>query len=138
MIPCHEPEVVNAIANHPAANQGWGEMDFGPAMADSRNVFFADAGFCAMFIWSAPGVYECHISSTPEARDGSLYSKGKAMLGYMKDRGARMIWGQPSISNRAAICYIRRMGLKSVGLGHNAVIGPVEFFVMEDLQCRPL
>lgn len=137
MIPCHEPEVVNAIANHPSASMGL-ELDFTPAMANDRNVFFADSGFCAMFIWSAPGVYECHISATPEARNASLYPKGRAMLAYMRDRGAVMIWGQPLVTNRAAICYIRRMGLKSAGFGHNPIIGPVEYFVMEDLQCRQL
>ncbi len=112
------------------------DLDFTEAMADQRNVFFAVGGFCAMFIWSAPRVYECHIMALPAARGRYLYTAGSAMLAFMKDIGAEMVWGQPAVGNLPAQAYIRRMGLVECGTGHNPLVGPVRYFVTRDMQCR--
>lgn len=110
------------------------DLDFSGAVANDQNVALTDdAGFSAIFQWSAPGVYECHIMGTKASRGANAMQSGRAMLAYMKAHGARMVWGRPSIYNRAAICFIRRMGLKSEGTGTCPLVGEVEYFVTEGL-----
>lgn len=134
-----DPAIVNALANQPDVSEGikigaiWTDqfMDFGPVVENERNVTLMDGGFCAMFVFSAPGVYECHIMALPEYRGGFAFEAGRRMLDFMRGHGARMVWGQPSIHNRAAICYIRRMGLKPAGFAHIPVMGDVQYFVKD-------
>jgi hypothetical protein len=110
------------------------DLDFSDAVADARNFALTDdAGFAAIFQWSAPRVYECHIMGTKVARGTNAMQSGREMLAYMKTQGARLVWGRPSIYNRAAICFIRRMGLKSEGVGSDPFVGEVEYFVTEGL-----
>lgn len=109
-------------------------LDFADALEDGKTVALRDDnGFCSIFKWTAPGVYECHIMAVKEARGASMMRSAREMLDYMKGHGARLVWGQPSIYNRAAICFIRRMGLKSAGKGSDPFLGEVEYFVTEGL-----
>ena len=110
------------------------ELDFSDAVETPKNIALTDdAGFAAIFQWSAPRVYECHIMGTKSARGANAMQSGREMLAYMKNEGARLVWGRPSIYNRAAICFIRRMGLKSEGKGSDPFVGEVEYFVTEGL-----
>jgi len=68
-----------------------------------------------------------------EDRGVAAMAIGRKMLEFMKAQGAKIVWGQPSIYNRAAICYIRRMGLKPAGFGKDAIAGEVQYFVTEGL-----
>lgn len=106
-------------------------LDFTAYVEDKRNVTLVYGGFGAIFVFRGPGIYECHIMARKEARGSNAIAIGREMLAYMKEVGAKTIWGQPSIYNRAAICYIRRMGLKPVGFGVDTVAGEVQYFVME-------
>lgn len=136
-----DADVVNAIANDASVRQMMflgavyppNELDFTPWVEDPRNVVLVSGGFCAMFVWRGPGIYECHLMVTKADRGASSMSIGKQMLAMMKDEGATLVWGQPSIYNRAAICYIRRMGLKPAGFGVDAIAGEVQYFVTEGL-----
>lgn len=100
---------------------------------DTKNYVLIEDGFCAVFAWTAPDVYECHIMALKQSRGAFMFDAGKRMLSYMKDHGARMVWGQPSIYNRGAICYIRRMGLTARGVGNHPIVGDVQYFVTENL-----
>lgn len=136
-----DADAVNAIANDASVRELMflgamyppNELDFTPWVEDPRNVVLVDGGFCAMFVWRGPGIYECHLMIRKEDRGSSAMQVGKKMLAMMKQEGARLIWGQPSIYNRAAICYIRRMGLKPAGFGTDAIAGEVQYFVTEGL-----
>jgi hypothetical protein len=61
-----------------------------------------------------------------------MMRSAREMLAYMKERGARLVWGQPSVHNRGAICFIRRMGLKPAGFRTDPLLGDVQDFVTED------
>ena len=131
--------LLNAIANQPdvrsmifvGLRHSEEPLEFDQVADDPNNYVLEDHGFCAIFQWSAPGIYECHLISLKVARGKHAMEAGHAMLAYMKERGASMVWGRPSVYNRAAICYIRRMGLLSKGLGSHPVVGEVEYFVKE-------
>lgn len=135
----NDGEIVNAIANHPSVRSmiflglryDDNPLDFTDCVADPKNFVLEDDGFCAIFGWSAPGVYECHVMGVKDARGAPAMATGHAMLAYMKEQGATMVWGQPSIYNKPAICYIRRMGLKSWGFATHPMLGEVEYFVTE-------
>jgi len=132
---------VDAIANDPIVKQtsmlGYKhythDLYFEDVVADAKNHVLIEDGFCAIFAWTSPGVYECHIMAMKQARGASMFDAGKRMLAYMKEQGARQVWGQPSIYNRGAICYIRRMGLKLYGSGTHPMLGDVQYFVTEAL-----
>jgi hypothetical protein len=134
-------EIVNEIGNNPSvrALMFLGAMyppeylDFSPWVEDPRNIILRDGGFVAMFVWRGPGIYECHLMIRKEDRGAKAMAVGKEMLQIVANEGARTVWGQPSIYNRAAICYIRRMGLKPAGFGVDAIAGEVQYFVTEGL-----
>lgn len=126
---------VNAIANDPdvQARMGAGELDFTVALADDRCVALVDNGFCALFVWTSPFVYEGHVMALPGKRGRNALDLMQEAFGWMKSRGAKMIWGQPSIANRAALWYARRMCMKDHGPGYHPIVGDVRYFVLEDL-----
>lgn len=138
-------EAVNTIANDDSVRQMMflgmrypeNHLDFTTAVEDERTVVLESNGFCALFNWSAPGIYECHIMALKNARGAHAMQAGRLMLEHMWGLGATRVWGQPSVYNRAAICYIRRMGLKPAGFGKHGVLGEVQYFMTEDHPCRP-
>lgn len=110
------------------------ELDYASVFDDTRNVILSDGeAFAAIFKWTSPGVYECHIMALADARGAGMMKSARDMLAYMKDHGARVVWGQPSIYNKAAVCFIRRMGLRASGYGNDPFIGEVQYFVTENL-----
>lgn len=110
-------------------------LDFTPWVEDERSITLLYGGFCALFVWRGPNIYECHLMVRKSDRGARGLATGREMLAWMAANGARRVWGQPSVHNRAAITYIRRMGLKSQGLGIDPIVGEVEYFMTEDL-CR--
>lgn len=136
-----DANLVNAIANENSVRQMMfvgmmyplHDLDFSDCIENKQNIcLIDDKGFCSIFQWSAPGVYECHIMAPKAARGASCMASAREMLAFMRKHGARLVWGRPSIYNRAAICFIRRMGLKSAGFGQDAAAGDVQYFVTED------
>ena len=109
------------------------ELFWDDVVKDPKNCVLIDGGFCAVFAWTSPDVYECHIMALKIARGANMLRTGKLMLEYVKRLGAKMVWGQPSVYNRGAICYIRRMGLKATGFGTHPIVGDVQYFVTEAL-----
>lgn len=137
----NDPGLVNAIANENSVRQMMfvgmvyplHDLDFSDCIENKQNICLVDdKGFCSIFQWSAPGVYECHIMAPKSARGASCMASAREMLAFVKKEGARLVWGRPSIYNRAAICFIRRMGLKPAGFGTDAAAGDVQYFVTED------
>jgi hypothetical protein len=132
-----DPDPVNALANAPDVRapmmlgmwEPLAPLDFSASVEDPNNVVLMEDGFCAIFTWSAPFTYEVHIMARPDSRGAAGMHIGRKMLGYMQDHGARVVWGRPSIFNRAAICYIRRMGLKEAGFGVHPIIGECQYFI---------
>jgi RimJ/RimL family protein N-acetyltransferase len=136
-----DPDEVNAVANDPTVRElmflgmvyPQFDLDFSECMESSKATVLCDeAGFCSVFEWKAPGVYECHIMAPKAARGANMMRSAREMLAYMKERGARLVWGQPSVHNRGAICFIRRMGLKPAGFRTDPLLGEVQDFVTED------
>jgi len=133
--------LLNIVANDPAVRRmafiGMSypnmELDYASVFEDDRNVILSDGvAFCAIFKWTSPGVYECHIMALPHVRGADMMAKAREMLAYMKNHGAVSVWGQPSIYNKAAVCFIRRMGLRASGYGNDPFIGEVQYFVTEN------
>lgn len=137
-----EPTLLNRIANDPEVRQlaflgmlyPSQELDYGVVFDDSRNIILSDgSAFGAIFKWTSPGVYECHIMALAHARGAGMMQTARTMLSYVAERGAKTVWGQPSIHNKGAVCFIRRMGLKASGYGKDPFIGDVQYFVTENL-----
>ena len=108
-------------------------LDFSAWVDDPRNHALTCDGFAAIFVFRGPGIYECHIMARQSSRGKEAIRIGRDMLAYMKEQGAEMVWGQPSIYNKAAIWYIRAMGLVAKGAGTDTVAGEVQYFVTEGL-----
>jgi hypothetical protein len=136
---------VNAFCNHPEVlptlSLGKGVIDVSAAMEDHRNVFMIGVHGGAMFHWSAPGVYDAHDFFLPEGRGTWALRISRAMIGTMfKTHGARMIWAQTPIENRACRMFNRWLGFKSDGVSMvrlmpDADPQEVETFVMERKPC---
>lgn len=92
-------------------------------------VFPADFPTLALiFEWSAPGIWQVHTMSRPEAR-GTLVEDAKRLMYEMfVQHGADMIWGQTPITNIAARKFNVKIGAEIAGQGLHHVSGPVEYF----------
>lgn len=130
----HDPRPVNEIANIPqvAAALGAEAFDFTDVMADKRNiVLWRDRGV-AVCMWCAPRVFEVHLFYHPDTRTRNAINASISMGDYMMTYHADMLWGQPKMSNRAAIWHIRQVRFEHAGDGHNPLIGDVSFFVRKE------
>lgn len=127
----------NYVANHPTVKPtlGYNEdyTDFTPLFEHPElyTLLHDEVGAASIFEWSAPGVWQAHSLFLPESRGRNGIETGKAMLAWMFEHGARMVWGQTPIDNRAARMFNRLIGGKSDGKGHHFMAGPVEYFVFE-------
>jgi len=139
---------VNAVVNHPAVlaglSLGFDYLDVTPLIENPRNVFLMGEQGGAMFIWSAPGVYDAHDYFLPEGRGKWAMAASFAMLGIMFDAyGAEMIWAQTPIENRACRLFNRILGFKSGGT-ESAILIPghppceVELFVLKGGDLPPM
>jgi hypothetical protein len=72
-----DAEKINAIANDPSVRElmflgmiyPQFDLDFTECIESGNTVALRDdAGFCSVFQWKAPGVYECHIMAPKAAR----------------------------------------------------------------------
>lgn len=132
---------VNAVCNHPAVlpslSLGHGEVDVSDLLANHRNVAFLSDRGGALFHWNAPGVYAAHDFFLPEGRGAWALRASREMLGVMfRDYGARLIWAETPVENRACRMFNRWLGFKSEGVSETVAIPgddpiQVETFVME-------
>jgi len=137
-----DPAIVNDLANIPEVSRSISldgevaEFDFSDAIANPANVFLSEGGGVAMCIWSAPRVYEAHIIFHPESRGRAAINACIAMRDHMMANHADMLWGQPKLTNRAAIWLIRQAGFVCAGHGENPIVGPVQYLTYGSAQCR--
>jgi len=127
------PVEVNAIANHPDVQErmGAGEMDFTQALADERCVGLVYKGFCGLFVWSSPGIYEGHVMACPGDRGRVAIDLALQAFEWMKGMGAKTIWAQPSVNNRAALWYVNTLGMVPCGKGTHPIVGDVRYFLKD-------
>lgn len=127
----------NIIANHPEVKPticyADGYADFAPLLAhpDQYVLLHDGRGAASIFEWSAPGVWQGHSMFLPQSRGKEGIQSAREMLDWMFDHGARMLWGQTPLDNRAAQMFNRLIGFKSKGTGVHHVSGPVRYFVLE-------
>jgi RimJ/RimL family protein N-acetyltransferase len=130
---------VNAIANDPSvydmlllgALHPQCALDYSEQIDHPFVTALMIDGFAALFVWTSPGTYECHIMARKEVRGRKMIEASREMLAYMKSKGARRIWGQPSAYNPAAISFVKLMGLQYQDTGHHPVVGDVVYYEME-------
>lgn len=78
--------------------------------------------------WSAPGVWQIHTVSLPEAR-GNLVGEAKKLIHEMfTEHGADMIWGMCAMENIRARKFFPKIGADNAGEGVHHVTGDVEYF----------
>lgn len=137
IIQATDAAVHNAIANHPEVKP---TISYTPEYADFTPLFehpdqyvllHDGEGAAAIFEWSAPGVWQGHSMYLPERRGKEGVESGKAMISWMFDHGATMIWGQTPLDNRPAQMFNRLLGFKPCGEGVHFAAGPVRYFKLE-------
>jgi hypothetical protein len=131
---------VNAVCNHPdvlpGLSLGRGEVDVSGLVADRRNLFFLGEHGGALFHRTGPGVYAAHDFFLPSGRGNWALRASREMLAHVFAGGARLIWAETPVENRACRMFNRWLGFKSEGVStHTPVPGmdPItaETFVME-------
>lgn len=132
-----DASVHNTIANHPEVKPtiSYTEdyADFTPLFEhpDQYVLLHDNEGASSIFEWSAPGVWQGHSMFLPERRGKEGIASARAMIAWMFDNGAEMIWGQTPLDNRPAQMFNRLIGFKAKGTGTHHVAGPVRYFVFE-------
>ncbi len=129
-----DARLINQLANAPDVapfvNYGAGTMDFAPALASDANVIVLSNGkdAVAAFERTAPRRWQSHTLFGPTCRGRTAIDTGRAMVAWMLDRCADVLWGATAIKNRKARWFNRQIG--AVVVGHDAyeVEGPVEIF----------
>lgn len=125
---CFDVAVVNAAANHPYVRPTLGpaelgELDFEEAVADHNNIFLMGEYGGFALAWSAPGVYEVHVTILPEGRGKWAAQARQATIDYAKSTGAKMLWARIAPAAKYVSLFARRGGMQPTGemlytLGH--------------------
>jgi hypothetical protein len=131
----HDPDFVNRIVNDPAVLPffdlgGRGELDMTPCVLADRDYIFLSNGEDALSLWewSAPGVWEGHSLFLPSARGKKAVQAGRAMVEWMLDNDARLLFGLTPIRMRHAMAYNRMIGFKQVDQRDHNILGHVAVF----------
>lgn len=120
---CNDPRILPLVA--PAG----GPVDVTPLLADPRNVFMLGehGGLCSR--WCAPRVYDLHSFILPSASARWAQKAISQFISHMRfPVGARMLWAQIPLSNRAARLSARRHGFTA---HHKVTLAGVEHEVLE-------
>jgi len=121
---CNNPTVL------PTLSLGRGEIDVTSLIADHRNLFFLGEFGGAMFHRVAPDVYAAHDFFLPEGRGQWALRASRQMLKLAFDHGAKMVFADTPIANRACRMFNRWLGFQSRGISTDPVMGEVETFVL--------
>ncbi|MFC0304392.1 hypothetical protein ACFSTI_29280 [Rhizorhabdus histidinilytica] len=130
--------MLNRIANHPEVKPYFGpggvEVYFDELAALPNDYALLcngeDAG--AIFEWSGPGIWQMHYLSLPSCRGRRCIAEFRRMIDWMfEQEGARTIWGQTPIANKAARWLNRQLGGTSYGIREHHISGPCELFKVE-------
>jgi hypothetical protein len=128
---CNHPEV------HPTLSLGKGVIDVSAAMANRLNLFFMGEHGGAFFHLSGPRIYDAHDYFLPSGRGRWALDASREMLARMfAEHGARLIWAQTPVENRACRLFNRWLGFRSEGVSCVQLVPDdepvsVETFVME-------
>lgn len=112
------------------ANRIYGKGDLSAFVTDGRCFVLTNGTDIAVFAWRGPGIFEGHLEF--KSRGRSAIGVGKAMLAFMRDSGARMIWGPTPVGLRNVRWFQRQLGFVSQGIMATPE-GDCELFVMEFL-----
>lgn len=123
----------NHVLNHPSVAATFGKndgyADVAPLLDEPENyVLMAHGDTVTIFEWSAPDIWQAHYASLSRgmmAVDGLV-----AMANEMFADGAKMLWGQIPVGNRAARMMAKLIGASSKGFVDRDVEGRCELFVM--------
>ncbi|NYD88747.1 hypothetical protein [Sphingomonas melonis] len=137
--------LINRIANDSAILPHFdlgrtGALDFTPCLMapDDYIVLSNGKDAAAMFEWSAPNVWEGHTMFLPSCRGRRAVETGKAMMAWMFEHGAEIIWGQTPTIYRHVRWFNRQVGFSLAGIGFHHVSGEVERFVMRNPDGRTI
>lgn len=125
-----DARLANEIANLPEVGpylMADCDFDFTEAVENDRNFFLHDDGGIAVFAWSAPRVYECHLFFRPETRGKRAVEASMRMIDWMHPRFASAFWAQPPIGQKAAIWIGLRVGFKMRDTFNHPQLGPVQY-----------
>lgn len=131
----------NEICNNPAVMPGLSlgvidVVDLEPLVDNTRNHLLIGEFGGALLVWTAPGVYDVHDFVLPEGRGKWARNAAQDVFAFVFDQlGARLLWTQTPVENRASRMFNRILGFRSEGI-HVAKLWPgadprpVEYFVM--------
>ncbi len=139
----HDAVLVNSFANDPeisrAAGFGGREVDCGPRMLDGDLVFLTDGADAMMALHhdGDPATLQKHNLFKAGCRGGAAIRMGRAMLEWVAiNLGARTVWAQTPVANRKARWFNRQIGMTSRGVVASDLLGDVEIFEKEFVQCH--
>lgn len=143
---CYDAVAINRVCNHPEVLPGLalGEvsLDVSALVADERNIAFMGEYGGALFHRTGPSVYNAHDFFLPAGRgQWALHASREMLATIFRDYGARLIWAETPIENRACRMFNRWLGFRSEGIvsarpcPDTAPIA-METFVMDAFPCR--
>ena len=121
IFPTHDPDLVNRIANseavRPYIRPDGGVMDWAPLVTrpitETGVVVLTDGvDALAAFEITAPGVYQSHTLFGQACRGRKAIDTAKAMVAWMFNHGASIVWGTTPRENRAARWFNRQIGAR--------------------------
>lgn len=137
---------INAICNDPAVlpglSLGSAEIDVTALIADDRNIAMLGEHGGALFHRVAPAVYAAHDFFLPSGRGSWALAASREMLAAMFNHyGARIIFAETPVANRACRMFNRWLGFRSEGVALASLYPgskpqEIETFVMEAWPCR--
>jgi len=131
-------ELHNRVVNDPSVKPYFGKtegpVDVSPLLDEPENYVLLACGEDAVGIleWTAPDIFQAHYAMLPTCRGVWAVEAATAMTNYMfEHEGARAIWGQTPIGNKAARWLNRKVGCVSKGFVDRAADGRCELFWLE-------
>jgi hypothetical protein len=142
-----DASAANEICNNPTVLPGLSlgvidRIDLTPLVTNPRNHLLMGEFGGALLIWVAPGVYDVHDFVLPEGRGSWARDAAQDVFAFVFDvLGARLLFTQTPVENRASRMFNRILGFQSGGiheaiLWHGAEPRAVEYFTMEAKPCR--
>lgn len=139
----HDAVLVNSFANDAAINEGAGfggqRVDCAPRMLHGDLVFLTDGADAMMALHhdGDPTRLQKHNLFKAGCRGAAAIRMGRAMLEWAASNlGARTVWAQTPVANRKARWFNRQIGMTSRGVIASDLLGDVEIFEKEFVQCH--
>lgn len=122
--------MIYRVTDPQEANRIYGKGDVSPFVNDKRCFTLTNGEDIAIFAFRGPGIFEGHLEF--KSRGRAAIRQARAMLDFMRDAGARMIWGPTPVGLRNVRWFQRQLGFVSHGVMETPE-GDCELFVMEFL-----